>query len=168
MARKLSKVFPLIEVLRSVDVTYEGKQYSVQWTNFYLKEDIGRPPRFPPLLSVVDDKGDDLESTIKNITREVKLIAIEHRMAELREELGDSPITSLAEIQKILDRVWAGEWMGQFEYGGEIYLLTLRDILNLGQEEFWPIFDTLLEKGMVRTVEGSRFLYNPQPKEYLD
>lgn len=160
MARELSKIFPQIEVIESVDVTYEGKTYSVQWTDFYRQEDIGKPVNFPSILVIVDDEGNDLPPIYRDSDHTIKLLAIQHRFDELHEELGTDPITDMTQIQKILDRVWAGEWMGQFEFGRAIHRDTLREILNLELHEFWPLLDTLIRQRIVVTPSGW-FLYDP-------
>ncbi|MBC9705981.1 MAG: hypothetical protein H9W81_13615 [Enterococcus sp.] len=162
MIQRFNDTFPLIEVLDSVDITFEGKKYSAQWSLFWRKEDLGKPCRFPPLLTLVDEEGNDLESVHRPADREIKLLAIQHRLNQIHDEIGYAPITDLAEVQKILDRVWSGEWMGQFEFGGNIHRDTLRQVLNLELDQFWPLLDTIIEKKMVGTIDGSWFLYNPQ------
>ena len=161
MVRELSKLFPRIEVIDSIEVIYEGKTHFVQWTDFYRADDIGKPKTFPSLLVVVDEEGNDFVPPKSNaVERDIKLLGIEKRITQLHEELGINPITDLDEIQKILNRVWSGEWMGQFEFGKSIHLDTLRKILNLELPEFWVLFDTLNREVMVDTTNGW-FLYKP-------
>lgn len=158
---KGTEQFPLIEVLNSVDVIYEGEKYMAQWSDLYRRDEIGKPKKFPSLLVVVDKNGDMLNDA-SGIVAAVKRIATEQRINELHEEFGTEPITDLETIQKILDRVWAGEWMGQNEFAGDIHRDTLRRILNLEPEEYWPVSDEIYAKGMAGSVGVSWSLYPPE------
>ncbi|MBC9705982.1 MAG: hypothetical protein H9W81_13620 [Enterococcus sp.] len=161
MARKLSETFAQVDIIDQIDLNYNGKSYSAQWLDLYNSSELGRPKTFPSLLVIVDEFGEAMGECNGEPENELKDLAVRKRLEMLREEMGVEPITDPYEIQRILDRVWSGEWMGQSDMGGSILGDTLQEILNLDHDAYKEVEESLIRTGMVTVIGGSGCLYAP-------
>lgn len=163
MPQKLEDTFPAFIVKHAIRVIHEEKDYIAAWVLCYNKgEDVGS--RVMPLHYVSDLNGNEIEHW--DTERAVKIKVMQFRAEQLREELklGDS-IPDSDTLRNIFQRVWDGEWMGQFDVGNRLYVSELATLLNLSMSDMGPVIEELKES-RIADIIPSTAIFGPPNDEY--
>lgn len=162
MKDKLEDTFPLVIFKSAIRVIHDDKDYIAAWVYCYNKDEpVGNSF---PILTVMDLEGYDVDWDTE---RAVKKAAMKFRVKQIREDLGLSPdaeIRDFETIDKLLQRVWAGEWMGQFDTGLVIYFNELGCLLNSDDDwkDIWELVSKLVEARLADVLPSSWILTHPQ------
>lgn len=162
-AQALEDLFPLVVIHNAINVEHEGTPYMALWVECYNERELPVQKRVYSILSVTDMEGRIIQHS--DVEREVKIKARRARVQQIHSELGidGSEITDPQLIHSLLSRVWAGEWMGQHNYGEEIYILNELDVLfNWENVNIWEKVNELVKNGEARRQEGSWVLRAPE------
>jgi hypothetical protein len=173
MSRKLEDSFPLVITHNAIRVTKDAFKITsdspdciVSWVECYNKEEIGTDFKPESILVVTDLEG--FMITDPTAEKQAKLAAMAFRVRQIQEEYEITPFDSVTYtnlISKILERVWAGEWMGQFNSGKCIYFNELADLLNLPMVDIWSIVEELVTLRKADVLPSSWILVAPEGEE---
>lgn len=161
---KLENHFARVILYHPTEVFHRGKKYIASWAELYRShEHIHRKP-LPAILVVNDEHGVYLGGTFPATERIIKHEAAAQRRRQIREELEIfGPISDSETISYLLQRIWAGEWMGQTGAGKSIHVRELYELLGVDRETFQGILRSLRERGAVLKQEepGRGYIYPP-------
>lgn len=169
MSETLEDIFPLVIIHKAIKVTgaalpntNDADEYFAVWAECYNQNEIGTAYVPPSYLTVLDRSGNRVDDAVE---KPVKLAAMEYRVAEIQAEYGiTGEVTDIELISKILDRVWSGEWMGQFNFSHCIYLSELCSLLNLEMIDIWPVVEHLLTERRAVFQGNSHILEKPSKR----
>lgn len=163
MTEKLEDMFADIIVKNAIKVTHEGNDYIAAWVLCYNKlEVVGSAVM--PLLFASDVEGREIKDW--DTERAVKLAAMKFRAEQLREELHlGNTVPNSATLRDIFSRVWAGEWMGQFDVGNHLYISELAVILGLEMKDMGPVIKELKESRIADIAPSTAIFV--APTDYL-
>jgi hypothetical protein len=167
MAETLESMFPLVITHNAIFVSkaaveVESEGCIVSWVECYNADEIGLPERPMSILVVTDLKGNLIRDD--KVEKPAKLVAMAYRVKQIRQEYGittDEEITDPDLISEILERVWQGEWMGQFNYGKIIYYNELADLLSVPKLAIWELIDKLVAQRKAEWIPDSWILQAP-------
>lgn len=140
----------------------------VSWATLLHSDEIhlNKSEAPAPILVVTDLQG----SLITDFATEkqAKLVAMKFRVEQIQSEYNidstdSGPHPSL--MSAILERVWSGEWMGQFNNGKAIYYNELADLLNVPVFAVWDLINDQISQRKADWVPNSYIVVAPSGEE---
>lgn len=166
-------LFPQVKVHNAIRVTkdafniaIDSEDCIVAWVTLVHKDEVGERKLPEPILVVTDLEG--CLVTDYNIEKQAKFAAMKLRVRQVQQEYGigtSDAVTYPSLISKILERVWSGEWMGQFNNGKAIYYNELADLLNVPVIAVWDLIKDQIALRKADWIPNSYILVAPQGEE---
>jgi hypothetical protein len=185
MKRTLDDVFPLVIIRNAIRVTpdalnaisahaqgnktyqptvipvFSTEDYIVSWVECYNDYETDNVQKVYAILVVTDIEGYIVDDNA--VEKAAKLAAMDYRVTQIHHEYGiKGEVNDTKLISRILERVWAGEWMGQFNDGTAIYFQELAALLNRPMGDMWALVDDLTAQRLVDVLPSSWILVAPK------
>lgn len=145
------------------NISSESEDCYVLWVTLLHENELDLEEKPAPILVVTDLEGCTINDF--EIERQAKLAAMKFRVRQIQGEYGitnSDSVTYPALISKILERVWSGEWMGQFNEGKSIYYNELADLLNVPVIAVWDSIKDQIALRKADWLPNSYILVAPQ------
>lgn len=148
------------------NVTLDSADCMVLWVTLIHKDEVGEAKLPEPILVVTDLEGNTANDY--TVEKQAKFAAMKFRVRQIQKEYGISSsdsVTYPALISKLLERVWSGEWMGQFNNGKAIYFNELADLLNVPVIAVWDLIEDQIALRKADWMPQSSILIAPRGEE---
>lgn len=166
-------LFPQVKIHNAIKVPKEAfniaidsEDCMVSWVTLVHKDEVGEMKLPEPILVVTDLEGCIVKDY--NIEKQAKLAAMRFRVRQIQKEYGigsSDSVTYPSLISTLLERVWSGEWMGQFNNGKAIYYNELADLLNVPEIAVWDLIKDQIALRKADWIPNSYILVAPQGEE---
>lgn len=163
-------IFPQVIVHNAIRVTndafnvaLDSEDCIVSWVTLIHRDEVGDTKLPEPILVVTDLEGCEVQNF--TVERQAKLAAMRFRVKQIQKEYGigsSDSVTNPSLISTLLERVWAGEWMGQFSNGRAIYYNELADLLNVPAIAGWDLVKDQIALRKADWMPQSHILIAPQ------
>lgn len=159
MSAQLEDLYTTVVFHNAVIIHHVETPYVVSWVDCCNAADRSEGISSIPYLTVTDWHGSPLNNWV--LAQELKLKAVSFRITQIWEEMSLTTPVSIDKIEEILNRVWGGEWMGQFHIGNQIHFSELAAVLDMKPKAVLPIIEQLVGLRKAHVVRGSALLIPP-------
>lgn len=164
--KTLDDIFARVVIREAWVINFENNDYIAVWAECYNNDELDTGFIAPAYLTIIHPDGIRVQNW--DVESAVKQLAMSARVDQIRQEAGlVGGVKDTETISLLLDRVWAGEWMGQFNDARNIYIQELSSLLGLTFSETWPIVDMLVTLRLADVLPSSYTLIAPRGKEVL-
>lgn len=166
-------IFPQVKVHNAIrvtkdafNITIDSEDCIVAWVTLIHKDEVGEMKLPEPILVVTDLEGCLVKDY--SIEKQAKFAAMKFRVKQIQKEYeidSSDSVTDTSLVTALLERVWSGEWMGQFNNGNAIYYNELADLLNVPVIAVWDLINDQIALRKADWMPQSHILIAPQGEE---